>query len=125
MLWSLAHHALQLPANQQIEHLVGAAELYIGLDGNGVVGLQQRVEQFRDGDGFLVGEPGGKVGPLQELSHSEHAGQFKDVGQAELPEPLTLVDHFSPVLVHHLEELTEIGLSVLQDLLVGQHGPGG
>ena len=52
LLRALAHHGLQLPAHQEVELLVGAAELDVGLDGHRVVGLQQGIEQFGDGDGL-------------------------------------------------------------------------
>ena len=73
----LAHHFLQLAAHQQVEHLVGAAEFHIGLDDNGVVGLEQRVQQLSDGYGALFGETLGEVGPLQKLGHSEAPGQIR------------------------------------------------
>ena len=35
-----------------------------------------------------------------------------------------MVDHLGLGLVHHLEELAQVRLGVLQHLLVGEHGPG-
>ena len=59
------------------------------------------------------------------MGHGEASGQTDDVGKGELAEPLTLLDHLGTVPVHHLEELTQVGLGVVHHLLVGQHGAGG
>ncbi len=46
----LAH---EVAADQEIEELIGAAELHIDLEGDGVIGLRQRVEKLVQRDGLL------------------------------------------------------------------------
>ena len=53
LLGALAHHRLQLPAHQEVELLVGAAEFDIGLDGYRIISLEQGVEQLGEGDGLF------------------------------------------------------------------------
>ena len=59
LLRALAHHTLQLAAHQEVELLVGAAELHIGFDGHRVIGLEQGVEKLGQGDG-LAGVDSGR-----------------------------------------------------------------
>ena len=124
LLLSLPHHSLEVAAHQQVELLVGAAEFHVGLDGHRVVGLEQRVKQLRDGNGTLCPEALGEVVPGQELGHGKAAGQVEDVGKGKLPEPLALPDDLCPLLVHHFEEVTHIGLGIVPHLLSSQHRPG-
>ena len=116
---------MQIAAHQQIEHLVGAAELDVGSYGHRIVCLEQRVEKLGDGYGVVLREAAGEVVALEELGHGKLAGQSYHVGQAERPEPVALPSDFSAVAVHYLEELRQVGLGVFDDLLVGKHGPRG
>ena len=125
LLRPLAHHGLQLPPQEQVELLVRTTELHVRLDDYRVVGLEQGVQKLGDGYGPVGGIPFGEVVPGQKLGHGEPAGELYDIGQAELTEPLALPPHLGPVPVHHLEELVQIGLSVVLHLLGGKHRPGG
>src|SRR5437660_5304910 len=46
VLWLLSERLLDLASEQQVEELVGAADLHIGLDGNRVVGLAERIQDL-------------------------------------------------------------------------------
>ena len=125
MLGTLSLHLLQFPAHQQVEPLVGAAELHVRPDLHRIVGLKQRVEQLSNGDGPLLLEPLGEVVTLQKLGHGELSGQPNHVRETKLAEPFTLPHHLSQVLVHNLKELAQVGLGVGNHLIVGQDRPGG
>ena len=114
----------KLAAHQEIEHLVGAAKLHVGFDSYRVVGLEQGVKQFGDGDGSVLAKALGKVVPFEELGDGEPPGQADNIGQGEFAEPLALVNDLGAVAVNDLEELAEVGLGVFHDLVVGEHGPG-
>ena len=43
LLTLLAHHALELPAEEKVELLVGASKLYVCLHYDGIVGLEEGV----------------------------------------------------------------------------------
>ena len=47
-----AHLLHELATGEQVEQLVGAPELHIGLDDHGVVGLHDRVEELVQADGL-------------------------------------------------------------------------
>ena len=125
LLGALAHHLLQVAAHEQVEPLVRATELDVGVHGNGVVGLEQRVEQFGDGDGLIGGVPLREVVAGQYLGHGEAAGKPYHVRQREGSEPVALQARLGPGAVDDLEELREVRLGVLEYLRLREHGPGG
>src|ERR1700686_2432054 len=55
-LGCLAVLALNFAADEEIEFLLGGAELDVGLERDRIVGLQERVEQLVNGDGQIAGE---------------------------------------------------------------------
>ena len=71
----LAGVALQVAAAHQVELLVGAAELDVALQRDGVVALHHGVEQLVDADGLLVLEALVEVLALQHLRDGELCGQ--------------------------------------------------
>ena len=115
------HHGLKVAANQQVEPLVRASELHVRLDRHRVVGLEQRVQQLRDGYGLLRTEPLGEVVPCQELRHCEAPCEVDHAGQRELAEPLALPHCLRTLPVHQLEELLHVGLRVGPHLFGGEH----
>ena len=62
----LAGLLLEVAAHQQVEQLVGAAELHVGLDLDGVVRLEQRVEELHQRD---RGPPSLALGEVVALEH--------------------------------------------------------
>jgi len=52
----LAVLALDIAAGEQVEFLLGGAKLDVGLENDGIVGHEQRVEQFVHRDGLLFSE---------------------------------------------------------------------
>ncbi len=64
----LAVLALQFAAYEQVESLIGTAKFHIGLKGDGVVALHQRVKQLMHGDRCLFGKTLGKVVALKQTS---------------------------------------------------------
>ena len=73
----------------------------------------------------MLGKSFGKVVSFQELGYGKPAGEANNVRQGELAKPLALVHDLGTVPVHHFEELTQIGLGILHNFIVGQHGAGG
>jgi hypothetical protein len=78
-LWFLAVLALDFPADQQVEFLVGAAELHISLEGHRIISLHQRVEKFVNRDGEAGFEPLGEVISFQQPGHGVFGSQLDDV----------------------------------------------
>lgn len=115
---------LQLAPDEEVEELVGSAELDVGLDGDGVVGLEEGVEHFGDGDGALGFVALGEVVAVEELVDREAGREADDVGERELAEPLALVDGAGFVRVDDLEELAHIGFGVGLDVVGAEHRSG-
>ncbi len=123
LLWWLAHLHLQLAAGQDVEELVGPAELDVGLDGHRVVRLEQRVEQVLDRDGRLLLHALAELLAREHLLRGEASAQLDDVAQAELREPLGLENDPAALFRDDLVELLEVRIGVLQHLLVRHRRP--
>ena len=113
----LADHLLQLAAREDIEELIGPAELDIGRDRDRVIGLQERIEQILDRDRRLLLDALSKLLARQHLLRREARSKLDDVPQAELSVPLVL-KHDASVLTGHDEmKLIEVGLCVREHLV--------
>ena len=124
LLGALPHHPLEVPPDEQVELLVSAPELDVGLNLDGVVGLHEGVEQLSDGYGLVCLIALVEVVPRQKLGYGEAAGEPEDIVQAERTEPVALEPGLRAVPVHDLEELGQVRLCVAQHLLLGEHRPG-
>ena len=69
LLRRLPHHPLELAAYEQVKHLVRTAEFHVRFDDDRIVGLHQRVQEFRDSDRLVFRKSPGEVIPFQELGH--------------------------------------------------------
>ena len=65
----------QFAAHQQVELLIGAAEFDVALEGDRVIALHHRVEQFVDADRLLFLEALVEVLALEHLRDGELCGQ--------------------------------------------------
>ena len=91
VLRALAERALDGAAGHQVEELVGAANLQIGLEGVGVVALHERVEELVQADRLALGVAQRKVLALQHLRHGEVWREVDDVLEAQLAQPIAVV----------------------------------
>ena len=108
-LLGLAVGALDVAAEQQVEGLVGAAELDVGAHRDRVVALQQRVEQLEDRDRRAGGVALGEVVALEQLRDRRRAREAEEV----------LHRHVEPLAVEaHLEQLVVVAQDLLGLLLV-------
>ena len=87
----LAVVALQLAADQQVEFLVGAAELDVGLERDRVVALRQRIEEFVDRDRLLALIALGEVVALQHPRDRVLRRELDHAVRAERRQPLRVV----------------------------------
>ena len=81
----LAVGGLHVAAEQQVELLVGAAELDVGLDRDRVVALEHRVEQLERRDRLRVGHPLGEVVALEQAGDREPPHQVEELGARHRP----------------------------------------
>ncbi len=111
---------MQLAPHQQVEFLVGTAQLDIGTQRHGVVALHQRIEKLMDGD-RLVG-----LIALVEVIALEHARygvlrrQTNEIGGRQLVHPGGVECDFGLGRIKDLEHLRLIGLGILEHLFAGQ-----
>ena len=116
----LAGVALQVAAAHEVELLVGAAELDVALERDGVVALRHGVEQLVDVDGLLVLEALVEVFALEHLRNGELGGELDHARVAELVEPLGVVADLGFLGVENFEDLLFVGLGVGVDFFAGE-----
>ena len=120
-LGRLAPLALQLAPHQQVELLVGAAQFDVGLHGDGIVPLDQRIEELVDGDRLLAGKALVKVVPLQHAGHGALGGQGDHAAGTQLVQPGGVEDDLGLFRIEDLEDLFLVGLGIAEHVLAGQH----
>ena len=116
----LAVVALQLAPGDEVEFLIGAAQLDVGVERDGVVALGERVEQLVQGDGLLFLEALVELVALEHLRDGEVGGEADHALEAELVEPLGVEADLGLVAVEDAEDLVGVGFRVFVDLLAGQ-----
>jgi hypothetical protein len=117
-LLAVARH--QVAADEEVEELVGAAELDVVLQRDRVVGLEQRVEELVHVDRPLLLEALGEIVALQHARHGVLRAQLDHARGAELVEPLGVVANQGRVGVEHLEGLLLVGARGLHHLVAGE-----
>ena len=122
MHWGgLAPLALQLAPHQQVEFLVGAPQFDVGLHGDGIVPLDQRVEELVDGDRLLTRKALVKVVPLQHAGHGALGGQGDHAAGTQFVQPGGVEDDLGLLRVEDLEDLLLVGFGIAEHVLAGQH----
>ena len=121
-LLGLAVGALDVAREQQVEGLVGAAELDVGAHGHRVVALHERIEQLEDRDRRPRGPALGEVVALEQLGDGRRARQAEEVLHAHV-QPLGVEADLEQlgIVEEHLEGLLLVGAGVGVDLLARQH----
>ena len=119
----LAVALLQLAPYQQVEFLIGAAELHVALQRHGVVALHQRIQEFVDGDRLIA------LVALREIVALEHArdrvppGDLDEPGGVHAAEPARIEIDARLFAIEDLEDLLLVGLRVRLDLFARQRRP--
>ena len=126
MSTDLRRHAvglLDVAREQEVELLVGAAELHVGVDRHRVVALEQRVEQLEDRDRRAGRVALGEVVALEQL---RHRGGARERGTAppSACQPLAVAAHLGAVGVEHRERLAPGRSRALRSISSGvEHRP--
>jgi hypothetical protein len=116
---------LQVPAHQQVELLVGAAELEVTLQRDRVVALHQRVQELVHADGRAGLVALVEVIALHHARHRVLGGELDHAARAERVAPLGVAADLRLLRVQDQRGLLEVGLGVGLDLLTGQRRPRG
>jgi hypothetical protein len=121
-LLGLAVGALDVAPEQQVELLVGAAELDVGVHGDRVIALQQRVEQLEHRDRLACREAFGEVVALEQLRDRRRAQQREQLDHRHV-QPLAVAPHLQQlgIGVEDLQRLLLEGGGVGVDLRLAEH----
>jgi hypothetical protein len=109
----LSEGLLEFAAGHQVEELLRPADLHVRLQGHGIVGLHQRVEELVQPDGIALGVALGEVLAGQELLHREVRGQPDEIGEGQRGQPVGVVAHLGLVGVQDFERLLCVSLRFL------------
>ena len=115
--------SLQLAADQQVELLVGAAELDVRLKRHRVVALRERIEEFVDRDRLLGRVALGEIVALEHARHRVFRRELDHAVGAERHQPFGVERHLGLFAVEDQEHLVGVCTSVRLDFLTGQRGP--
>jgi len=116
---------LHATAHQQVEFLIGAAKLDIGLESNRVVALSDRVEELMDGYRLLRSVALGEIVALEHTGDGKQAGQPGHLDCRHFSEPLHVEAQLGLLPIEHLENLVGVGAGVGFDILAGHRLSGG
>ena len=112
----LAVFPLQVPAHQEVEGLVGAAQLHVGLKGHRIIALDQGIEKLVDADGGLGIVTLMEILPLQHAGHGVAGRQLDQVLGGHLLHPAAVEVDKGFLWVQNLEDLALVSGGVGLDL---------
>src|SRR2546421_2169931 len=119
-LWNLTVLLLQLAADEEVEELVGGAELDVRLQRHRVVSLRQRIEQLVQRDRDLVLPTSLEVLPLEHASEGIPGGELDQARRPEWNQPFAVEAHLGAVVIENAEHLLLVRLGVGGDLFLAQ-----
>ena len=121
----LAGRLLERAAHEEVERLVRAAELDVGLEVDRVLALGERVEELVERDRLAAAVAVLEVVALQHPRDGHVRGQADDVGEGHRAEPVAVVDdgELLGARVEHERGLLEVGLPVGAGLVARQRRP--
>jgi hypothetical protein len=108
--------ALDLARHQQVEGLIGAAELHVRLEGDRVVRLHEGIEEFVRGDRIAGRVAFRKIVALEQPRHRVARAELHDLGRRHR-HPLAVEADFGARHVEHPPRLLDVGCGVALDLL--------
>ena len=124
-LWLHAHLLHELTAGKQVEELVGAAHLHVGLDLHGVESLHHGIQELMQGDRRLRLVALGKVVALENTGDGELGAHLQQTGQIHRQDPVTVVHDGGLLGIQDLHGLAHVGLGIGLDLLLRKLRTGG
>ena len=105
-----------MAAHEQVEFLVGAAQLQVSLERDRVVALQERIQKLVHADGMASLVALAKVFALHHAGDGVFGRQRNHAGRAQRVAPFAVVAHLGFFGVQHFKRLRFISLGVDFDL---------
>lgn len=113
---------LEGSTDEEVEELIGAAELDVCLDHDGVVALDEWVEEFDDGDRGARFVAFIEVITFEHTSDGHFAGEIEGVAEGHFIEPFAVVADFCFCFIEDFENLVEVGLGIYFNIVCGEDG---
>ena len=117
---SCPYAALQFASHQQIEFLVGAAQLDIGFERHRVVSLGQRIEQFVQGDGLFFLKALVEVFALEHLRDGELGREANEVIRSDFANHSAVEASFVLCRIENFVDLRHVSFGVAHDFFAGE-----
>jgi len=116
----LAVFLLKMTAHEEVELLIGAAELEVGFERHRVVALHQRIEELMHRNRLAGLEALAEIVALHHSRHGVLGRQLDHSARAEWVAPFGVVANLGLGGVQHQAGLAVVGLGVGFDLLAGE-----
>jgi len=107
--------ALKIASDEVVEKLVVASEFHIGLDGDGVVALKDRVLKFGEADGDALFVAFGEIVAFEHAGDIDLAVEAKEIEAGEFGEPFAVAADFGFLGIEDFKDLVGVGFGVLLD----------
>lgn len=111
----LACLALKIASDEVVEELVIAAEFHIGMDGDGVVTLENGILKFGEADGDALFVAFGEIVSFEHTSDIDLAVEAKEIEAGELGEPFSVAADLGFLGIEDFKDLVSVGFGVLLD----------
>ena len=116
-LRGLTRPFLEITPHEQVEQLVGAADLDVGLDGNRVGPLQQRVHELDQRYRFLIAPSTGEVLPVHQTRHGDLGRHLEHICHVHRTEPFRVATNLEVVVeqqgAHHGQTCIDVSIDFL------------
>ena len=111
----LACLALKIASDEVVEKLIVAAEFHVGVDGDGVVTLENGVLKFGEADGDALFVAFGEIVAFEHAGDIDLAVEAKEIEAGEFGEPFAVAADFGFLGIEDFEDLVGVGFGVLLD----------
>ena len=120
----LAVVLLQLAAHEQVEFLVRAAELHVGIEGHRVVALHERIEQLVQRDRSMSAITRGEIVALEHACERMSGRYLDQARSAHIAEPARIEIHARALRIKDAKDLLFIGARIALHLFGRESRPG-
>src|SRR3954462_14543228 len=105
--------------------MIRAAEFHIALQGHRVITLNERVQEFVDGNGLVAFVPLGEIVSLQHARNSVTGGYLDEPRSLHIPEPARIEIDRGFLGIEDLEYLLLVSSGIRFDLVASEGGSRG
>jgi len=107
--------ALEIASDEVVKELIVPAEFHVGLDGDGVVTLQNWILKFGEADGDALFVAFGEIVAFEHAGDIDLAVEAQEIEAGEFGEPFSVAADFGFLGIEDFENLVGVGFGVLLD----------